>query len=251
MAPPLLHKHHDDWFAHTCATRGLTKLTGATLEDAAAVCTQINGTGFTEEIEDIGRGANAFTLAVGRIAKAVLEQADIKGNRPERGSARNTIVVDGKEIKCNKLEATAILASDALTRPIDKLFGSVLDGDNTWKTEKDGEAWVRTTFSPDSECYLSARMASFEAAEALKPTALFHINAFITKNTSSSFTFPLTVVSEICVETDEDFRVETVDAPPAELTRGDGKTTIKVEESWPAMVRVRSGSGQPIALSVL
>ena len=251
MVPPLLKGHHEHWFAYTCANRGLTKLTGASLEEAAAVCTQVNGTGFTEEVENLSKQSTAFDLTVGRIARAVLDQANLKGKQPMRGDQRNVLLVDGKRIKCNKLEATAILASDALTRPLDTLFGSVLDGDNTWQTEKDGEEWVRATFSPTAEPYKAALQSSYEAAQSLKPTALFHINAFISKNKSSSVTFPVTAVSEICIKSEGELVVETVDDEPSELARASGSASVHVHPDWPPTVRVRSSADEPVALSVL
>ena len=251
MVPPLLKGHHEHWFAYTCANRGLAKLTGASLEEAAAVCTQINGTGFTEEVANLTRQSTAFDLAVGRIARAVLDQANLKGRQPMRGDQRNVLVVDGERIKCNKLEATAIMASDALTRPLSTLFGSVLDGENTWQTEKDGEEWVRATFSPTAEPYMAALQSSYEAALSLKPTARFHINAFISQNKTSSVTFPATAVSEICIKSEGDLVVETVDDEPSELARASGSATIQVHTDWPPTVRVRSAAAEPDALSVL
>lgn len=251
MVPPLLERHHEEWFAYTCANHGLEKLTGATLNDAAAVCTQVNGTGFTEEVASLANGSNAFDLAVARIARAVLDQANLQGKHPQRGEGRNVLVVDGEAVKCNKLEATAIIASDGLTRPINELYGETLDGENTWQTEKDGEEWVRATFSPDSAKYMAAQRASFMAAQSLKPTAIFHINAFVAKNKSSSVTFPLSAVSEICIKGEGEVVIETDEEASSEIARQRGPSNIEIGIDWPPTVRVRSAAGEPIALSVL
>ena len=234
----------------------MKKLTGATLQEAAEVCTAISGAGFTEEIASIRPVAGAFELAVGRIADAVLEQADLVESeiQPTRGSNRSTILVGDRQIKCNRLEATAILAADALYRPVLSLFGQTLAGDNTWQTPAEGEAWVRATLSPTAEPYLEAKKASYDGALGLKPTALFNINGFIKKNPSTIYTFPTTVVSDITCSVEGEevaVAVESTDEEPVEIVAGTTPITFAVTADWPPTVRVRSLAARPLAVVVV
>ena len=243
--PPLLQRHHEEWFAYRCADAGVRKLTGASLQDAAEVCTAISGAGFTEEIAAIRPVSDAFELAVGRIANAVLEQCDLANSEitPVRGSSRGTLVVGDRQIKCNRLEATAILAADALYRPTQALFGKMLDGENTWQTPAEGEKWVRETLSPTAPAYLAAKKASLEGATSLKPTALFNINGFMSKNSSSIYSFPTTVVSEItCTAKGEPvaIMIESTDDEPVEIATGETPAVFAVGADWPPTIRVRS-----------
>jgi hypothetical protein len=249
--PPLLARHHEDWFAYRCANYGVSALTGATLKEASAVCTRINGTGFTEAIDALDSTSEAFDLAVTRIATAVLEMVDLQGERPERGPKRNSIVAGARVIKCNKLQAVAVLAADRLMRPVEGLFGTTLTGENDWHSEGDAEAWVRRTLSPDSPTYTAARDESRTAAEALRPTALFKLNDFMHRNESSSYTFPTSVVSEIAVSAAATILVESVTTPAVEVARAVGPHSFAVDAEWPAMVRVRSEEAVPIALTVV
>ena len=251
MRSLVLAQHHEDWFAYRCANDGVVKLTGVTLDDAAEVCTQINGTGFTEEVARIRLSAEAFQISIGRIASAVLAQADLDGHQPVRGSGRRAIVAGPKTLKCNnKLEATAILAADALERPIAELFGGALDGDNTWQTEKDAEQWVRDTFSAESPVYRAALQRSMEAAEGLCPTALFRLNAFLA-NPEVAYTIPTTVLTEICIHSGGAVVIESTDTPAVALATTAAPCNVAVGAEWPPMVRVRATEGETLKVSVV
>lgn len=257
MAPPLLHVHHQEWFAYRCTDKAVRELTGASLQEAAEVCTSINGAGFTEEVNEMETAASAFDLAVGRIAKAVLEESGLAldGPRPRRGKNRSSLVVDDdRAIKLTRLQVTATLGADSLFRPIAALFGSVLKGENAWQTAADGDKWVRTTFSPTAAPYVAALQESLVGAETLKPTALFRINAFIAESRASMCTFPTTVVTEIaCAGGDEGtaILVEAADATARLLGSGASPITFAVQPDWPAMVRVRSKSTTPLQVQVI
>lgn len=256
MPPPLLQTHHADWFAYSCADMGVLKLTGGTLREAAEVCTAISGTGFTEEIESLQPVREAFDLAVSRIADAVLGQADLVDSavQPVRGKGRSTILVGERHIKCNRLEATAILAADSLRRPILNLFGATLDGENTWQTAADGEKWVRETLSPEAKQFLAAKKLSYEGALSLKPTALYNINCFIAKNPSSIYSFPTTVVSDITCTVEGPPAIVTVESTATEpllLTTGETPVSFKIGADWPPTVRIRTSDARPLGVVVV
>ena len=258
MPPPLLQSHHADWFAYRCANTGVEKLTGATLKEAAEVCTAISGAGFTEEIEGIRPVVEAFEVAVGRISAAVLKQAGLSEADPQpvRGANRTTILVGDKKVKCNRLEATAIMAADSLRRPVEALFGNMLTGENTWQTAADGEAWVRATLSPTSADFIAAKRKSYDGALGLKATSLFNINAFVSQNPTAIYTFPTSTVSEITCTVDGESTAVTVEssaagASPAEIASGMTPVTFNVTCEWPPSVRVRCLADQPLRVVVV